>query len=295
MNTKDSCIFRANWMDAAHTIQDLSLRCAFYEALLQYALTGMKMEAPAELELALGVIYSLIDIDRDKYEKKIEKRRMAGRMGGAPQGNQNARKYDEQSNQANQANACFDNQNQSNQSNQANQAVTDTDTDTDTDTVTVKDNDFNNPPIPPAGGGNRFMKEFLNYAGKVKNAMDSAPVAIRKAGYEKQYAWRASELQPGYELELSAALRNAQNATDVQNAIKAVNARFTPLAEFQMFRVAYEYSRLRTQQQRTAFLDELKRSQTETDIFKTLADKAEYINQGNKVSSLTAFFRARMG
>lgn len=139
------------------------------------------------------------------------------------------------------------------------------------------------------------MKEFLNYAGKVKNAMDSAPVAIRKAGYEKQYAWRASELQPGYELELSAALRNAQNATDVQNAIKAVNARFTPLAEFQMFRVAYEYSRLRTQQQRTAFLDELKRSQTETDIFKTLADKAEYINQGNKVSSLTAFFRARMG
>ena len=58
MDAKDSCIFRANWMRTAQSIRDLRTRCVFYEAVLQYALTGMKMEASPEISLALELIYS---------------------------------------------------------------------------------------------------------------------------------------------------------------------------------------------------------------------------------------------
>ncbi len=122
-----TCVFHSNWMQVAKTIADMKVRCIFYEAALQYAFDGTKIDTPPELELVLTFVYGLIDEDVAKYQRICERRAEAGRKGGAPKGNQNASKNNQ--NQAIQANACFDNKTSKNNQNKP----TDTDTDTDTD------------------------------------------------------------------------------------------------------------------------------------------------------------------
>lgn len=290
MDVKDSCIFRANWLNAAHKIDNPALRCAFFEAVLQYALTGMKTEAPAELDLALEVIYSLIDIDRDKYEKKIERRREAGRKGAQVT---NEMRWGNQQTSAKSANADFDN---NFQQTSAKSTYTDTDTVTgtvtDTGTETDKDNDFNNPPIPPRGGGIDFIKNLYN---KVALASNRMPAMIQKARYETQYLWRIIDSKVGanYGIALHEAIKGETNPDIAASKIAAENAKYEPCVPFQMFKLAYTMTRLRTENQRQAVLDELARSMKEPDIYKTLAEKAEYIAQGNKVNSLKGFMQSR--
>lgn len=66
----------------------------------------------------LNIVFEMtktnLDFAKKKYEDIVEKRRAAGRLGGAPLGNQNARKTEQGVNS--------DNQGQPNQPNQANQA-----------------------------------------------------------------------------------------------------------------------------------------------------------------------------
>lgn len=287
MDAKDSCIFRANWMRTAQSIRDLRTRCVFYEAVLQYALTGMKMEASPEISLALELIYSLIDIDREKYEKKIEKRRMAGRMGGAPQGNQNARKYDEQANQANQANACFDNQNQANQ---AKQAVTDTATvtDTDTGTVTDKDNDFKKLPLTPKKGRDLSFEDFFKKVAAIR-----IPKRVEELSYGLQYAWRMSEDMVGYGVEV-AKIPQEQGDSDHAfcNMIQKLNGQYKPEGDFQRLRLAYDLTRVKPKVAET-FIREQERCKDEPGIYATLDEKVRMIIDGAQITSLQGFVRSR--
>lgn len=66
-------------------------------------------EEPPEMDNAAAMLFSVIkaqfERDNDKYQATCAKRRAAGSMGGAPRGNQNAKK---QPNQAKQANAYND-------------------------------------------------------------------------------------------------------------------------------------------------------------------------------------------
>lgn len=278
MDVKDSCIFRANWLNAAHKIENPALRCCFFEAVLQYALTGMKTEAPAELNLALEVIYSLIDIDRDKYEKKIEKRREAGKKGMASRWGNHQEETPITNDSKN--NKCY--QEITNVTN-----ITDTVTVTDTVTDTVKDNDFKNTPIPPKGGRALDFEDFYH---RVKAV--SIPKAIEEMHYERQYAWRMAEGIPGYGVEVSDAIKT-KSKPYLQDYIGEINKKYQPCTPFEQLLLAMSLSKLKTKAQEAAVLEELKRSYDEPGIFRTLTDKADYIIGGGAVSSLAGFMKSR--
>ena len=95
------------------------------DAIFAYA-AGEEVELTGMALMAFSFIKAQMDRDEEKYKAICEKRRIAGKMGGAPKGNTNASK---------QANASKNNQTQ------AKQGDTDTENDTDTDTDTVTDND----------------------------------------------------------------------------------------------------------------------------------------------------------
>ena len=282
MDAKDSCVFRRNWLDAAHTIQDEKLRCYFFEAVMQYALDGMKMDVPPELDLALGIIYSLIDIDRAKYEKKVEKRREAGIKGnqlrwGQKQESQEVAKI------ANATNAT---------TNIANIADTVTVTDTDTVTDTVRNNDSINPPIAPRGASEAGEGiNFEDYYNRVRQI--AIPKAIIDIGYENQYAWRIADGAPGYAVDVSHAIAGNQGREQLVRDIYDINLRYQPATPFGAVKLALATARLKTRQQQEAILEEARRSATEPRIYETLLKKAQYIIDGNKVNNLRAFMRAR--
>lgn len=88
------------------------------KALLRYCENGDKLETDdGMLSMAFGFIIAQIDRDSEKWNTIREKRSEAGKKGGAPKGNNNAKKQPEkqppkqpepqkQANQAKQANAC---------------------------------------------------------------------------------------------------------------------------------------------------------------------------------------------
>jgi hypothetical protein len=107
--------------------------------LFKFAKTEEQQESDdATVALAFRFLSAQMQRDFEKYESVCEKRKESGKKGGAPKGNQNAKK------QPKQANGCFDKQKQAkttkNNLKQAKQP--DTDIDTDTDIVSVsKDTD----------------------------------------------------------------------------------------------------------------------------------------------------------
>lgn len=88
---KASMIFYASWKEAIKDMPD-NVRLEVYEAVIDYAMTGVTPDLSSLASLAFSFIRQDIDRNTDKYEKLSEIRRNAGRLGGAPKGNQNARK-----------------------------------------------------------------------------------------------------------------------------------------------------------------------------------------------------------
>ena len=80
-------------------------------AIFEYTETGVAPELSGMVLMAFAFIKKQLDRDAEKYEKTVEKRKEAGKNGGAPKGNTNAQK------QAKQANGYFDNQKQAKQAN----------------------------------------------------------------------------------------------------------------------------------------------------------------------------------
>lgn len=280
MDAKDSCIFRANWMRTAQTIRDLRTRCVFYEAVLQYALTGMKMEASPEISLALELIYSLIDIDREKYEKKIEKRRAAGIKG-------NQVRWGESQDVANIANAT----NATNKSQDvANIAitVTDTVTDTDTGTVTDKDNDFKKLPLTPKKGRDLSFEDFFKKVAAIR-----IPKRVEELAYGLQYAWRMSEDMVGYGMEV-AKIPQEHGDSDYAfcHMIQKLNGEYKPEGDFQRLKLAYDLTRVKPKVAE-AFIREQERCKDEPGIYATLDEKVRMIIDGAQITSLQGFVRSR--
>lgn len=281
MDPKKSCIFHANWLQAAQTIKDMKLRCCFYEAVLQYALDGMKTEAPPELELALTFVYSLIDEDRRRYEKTCEKRRNAANARWEKQ-----QKQDKTSD----ANRCNDMQTMQ-MHNLHYDTDTGTDTDTDTDTETEESKDSIIPPISPQGAkGGAGASSFEDFFGRVKAIQ--VPKRVMDENYTAQYVWRMAEGNPGYGLAVNKAVAAAQSREEFVQAMQNINSRFKASGDFQAVKLALAMMRCNPQQQ-AAVIAEAKRAAGEADLWKTLLAKVEYINNGNKVSSLAGFFKSR--
>ncbi len=282
MDVKDSCVFYADWLEAAHTIEDPTLRCGFFEAVLQYALTGMEMDTPPELKIVMTIVKKCIDRDKDKYEKKIEKRRLAGIKG-------NQVRWGESQSIANVANAINISQMSQSIANVADNGNVNGNGNVNVNgNVNGKDNNVFKPsPKPPKGGSALNFEDFyLRVAGV------SIPKAIEELHYERQYVWRMAEGIPGYGMEIAEAIKTKTDS-DLQNAIADINKRYQPKTAFEGVKLAMETVRLKTSAQKKAIFDELRRSENEPDIIKTLTEKAEYINAGGRVTSLAGFMKSR--
>lgn len=84
-------IFYASWKEAIKGLPD-GVRLEVYEAAVDFAMTGNVPELSAMAAMVFPFIRQDIERDRESYDKLCEMRRKIGKLGGAPKGNQNARK-----------------------------------------------------------------------------------------------------------------------------------------------------------------------------------------------------------
>ena len=88
---KQSMIFYASWKEAIKGLPD-GVRLEVYEAAVDFARTGNVPELSAMAAMVFPFIRQDIERDSESYDKLCEMRRKIGKLGGAPKGNQNARK-----------------------------------------------------------------------------------------------------------------------------------------------------------------------------------------------------------
>jgi hypothetical protein len=88
--SKDNIIFYRQWWE---TIRELTpeQQSVAYDALLRFAFDGVE-PTDAIARAVTTTMRSTILRDREKYERVCERNRANGKRGGAPRGNENARK-----------------------------------------------------------------------------------------------------------------------------------------------------------------------------------------------------------
>lgn len=87
-----------------------------FRGMVDYHVTGEEPDLKGGLKFAFIPIRQQMDRDDEKWNKTREARAEAGRKGGAPKGNQNAQKDEEnKQKQTKQANGCFDSEKQTKQ------------------------------------------------------------------------------------------------------------------------------------------------------------------------------------
>ena len=97
---RDSFVLYSNYYDILQStsLEDLG---AIFKAILTYAKEDTVIELPPHLKLAFGFIKNQMDIDEDKYNKKVERLKINGKKGGEAKALANAKK--EETNVANPA------------------------------------------------------------------------------------------------------------------------------------------------------------------------------------------------
>ncbi|MCD8266044.1 MAG: DUF6291 domain-containing protein, partial [Prevotellaceae bacterium] len=106
-------IFGFKWGKALRNLP-AELRHEVQDAIIDYGTDGTVIPMSDAARGIFEFIRIQIDDNNSKYENTVEKRREAGRQGGAPAGNHNASQK-----QAKQANGCFNKQNNQKQAKQA--------------------------------------------------------------------------------------------------------------------------------------------------------------------------------
>lgn len=87
-----------------------------FRGMVDYHVTGKEPDLKGGLKFAFIPIRQQMDRDDEKWNKTREARAEAGRKGGAPKGNQNAQKDEEnKQKQTKQANVCFASEKQTKQ------------------------------------------------------------------------------------------------------------------------------------------------------------------------------------
>jgi len=87
---RDSLVLYRDWVES---IREFSVeeRGAVYDAIVDYALDG-KLPTNPELKMAVHFLIPAIDRNNSNWSKAREIKRINGLKGGAPVGNQNAKK-----------------------------------------------------------------------------------------------------------------------------------------------------------------------------------------------------------
>ena len=115
----DNFLFRKSWWDIIKNLPT-EQRSEVIDIITQYMFEGIEPQFEELTAVSMAVQFIIRDIARDKeyYTDTTEKRKEAGKLGGAPKGNQNARKTtkNNQNNQNNQVD-FENNQKQANKQN----------------------------------------------------------------------------------------------------------------------------------------------------------------------------------
>ena len=125
-NTTAFCIYM-DWEEQLSELTDEE-RGQIFSAIFEYKRTGVVPKLPRILSLVFSFIRQQLDRDAEKYEQKVLNRSEAGKKGGAPKGNNNAKKSENESKKTNKTD--------SKQAKQTKQA------DTITDTITITNNNI---------------------------------------------------------------------------------------------------------------------------------------------------------
>ena len=136
----NSFVVYKDWEELVRALDSDADRGRLFLALFLYASTGKQpVDFSGALKMAFLVMKNAIDRDGHKWEQTCENRAINGKRGGAPKGNQNARKK-----QAKQPNGCLNNLKQ------AKQPDTDTEIETDTDTVSDSEKEIESDTVSPS-------------------------------------------------------------------------------------------------------------------------------------------------
>ena len=77
---RDSFVFFIEWAEALRECPD-GVRLEVYDAIIEYAASGIVPELKQQAKLAFGFIKGQIDRNNEKYVKLSERRRLAGQRG----------------------------------------------------------------------------------------------------------------------------------------------------------------------------------------------------------------------
>lgn len=88
---KRTFLFSIEWYEVLSEYPE-EVRFEVYEAIIRYASTGTTGELKPLSKMAFSFIKKEMDYNSRQYDDKITQRSEAGKKGGAPKGNQNARK-----------------------------------------------------------------------------------------------------------------------------------------------------------------------------------------------------------
>lgn len=115
----DNFLFRKSWWDIIKGLPS-EQRSEVIDYITQYMFEGIEPQFEQLTAVSMAVQFILRDIARDKeyYTDTAEKRKEAGKLGGAPKGNQNARKTTK--NNQNNQNKQVDFENNQKQANKQN-------------------------------------------------------------------------------------------------------------------------------------------------------------------------------
>ena len=95
MKNRESFVIYKNWVDAINRLPE-ECQLEIYKALMEYGLTGKMPDNVSTICSAMLVSFSVsLENSINRYLASIEN----GKKGGAPKGNQNARKKDKDENQ----------------------------------------------------------------------------------------------------------------------------------------------------------------------------------------------------
>lgn len=96
MSERKSFTFRKEWRDAMTGLSKRE-RQTVYEAIIDYGITGECADLSPSEEIAFSFVKAAIDNDAERSREVSLRRAEAGRKGGAPKGNDNAKKRDTES------------------------------------------------------------------------------------------------------------------------------------------------------------------------------------------------------
>ena len=150
---RDSFVLYTEYM-AQIELLNMEQRGELLTAIMNHALGRASPELDAVTSMAFSFIRSRMDRDGEKYEKTVEARKEAGKMGGRPKANG----FSEKQTKAKKANGFSEKQTK------AKKPVYDPDNDPDSDCDNDNDNDKNNMSPPTSGGRPAYQyAEIVDY------------------------------------------------------------------------------------------------------------------------------------